>query len=104
MTEIEFRNVRPKSPRPGPKHDPLCLDSPEASGLRYCWCNCPSCWRSEGFVISRRKRGVTIEEHEQEVRKVPKGRCICKFCPCRDASSFTDTTFLNFTTAFFASA
>jgi len=38
------------------KHDRLCVS---VSGLRYCWCMCPQCWRRDS------------------------SKCVCSRCRCR---------------------
>lgn len=49
------------------EHDSLHI---ETSGLSRCHCMCRRCWLHLGLT-----------EHGRRVGK-PKGRCICRFCPC----------------------
>jgi hypothetical protein len=56
--------VQPKrrGPQPSHKHQPLHM----MDGLKYCWCQCASCWQPLGFTSKGAPRGV----------------CICRDCPC----------------------
>ncbi len=58
-------HVGTSQPRPGlPLAD---LPAPiEDQTLVYCWCLCEACWKKEGTTRDGR----------------PKGRCICRLCPC----------------------
>lgn len=71
------------------RHDNLCVivqqdpenNIPRHLQLKYCWCNCANCWHAEGFVASQKK---LTEEQRATQQRTPKGRCICRACPCHE--------------------
>jgi hypothetical protein len=69
-----------------PHHDSLCITTTRDEGMTACWCMCADCWHNEGSILLRAR--LSEEERDKPENKRPKGRCICRACPCQALLGF----------------